>query len=61
MDVTSELTIVIPVRIDYQERRENIDSILTYLIDCTSANIIIMEVDDNQKLFMLFGYPTRPV
>lgn len=52
MDITSQLTVVIPVRIDCQERSENIESILIYLINCTSANIIIMEVDNKQKLFI---------
>lgn len=28
MDVTSELTIVIPVRIDCKERKENLDAVL---------------------------------
>ncbi len=40
MDITSELTIVIPVRIDCQERKENLDTVLTSLLKTTEAPII---------------------
>ena len=52
MDITSELTIVIPVRVDSKEREENLRSILSYLISYTSATILIMEVDEEQKFFL---------
>ena len=52
MDITSELTIVIPVRVDSKEREENLRSILFYLISYTSATILIMEVDEEQKFFL---------
>ena len=52
MDITSELTIVIPVRMDSKEREENLRSILSYLISYTSATILIMEVDEEQKFFL---------
>jgi len=50
MDLTSELTIVIPVRIDSQERKHNLESIISFLTYYTSSEIIVMEVDDKQKL-----------
>ena len=52
MDITSELTIVIPVRMDSKKRKENLRSILSYLISYTFATILIMEVDEEQKFFL---------
>ncbi|AEW21112.1 hypothetical protein BFO_0863 [Tannerella forsythia 92A2] len=52
MDITSELTIVIPVRMDSKEREENLRAILPYLISYTYATILVMEVDEEQKFFL---------
>lgn len=52
MDITSELTIVIPVRMDSKEREENLRAILSYLISYTYATILVMEVDEEQKFFL---------
>ena len=51
MDVTKELTIVIPVRIDCIERKENLDAVLLSLLKTTAASILILEADDKQKYF----------
>jgi len=51
MDVTSELTIVIPVRIDYIERKENLDAVLYSLLKTTNAFIVILEADTVQRYF----------
>jgi len=49
MDVTSELTIVIPVRIDCKERKENLGAVLYSLLNATDAFIITMEADTEQR------------
>lgn len=49
MDVTWELTIVIPVRIDCREREENLDAVLYTLLKTTSAFIFILEADKERK------------
>lgn len=49
MDITSELTIVIPVRIDSCERKRNLDAVLFFLLKMTSSFIIIAEADTEQK------------
>ena len=49
MDVTSELTIVIPVRIDCREREENLEVVLYTLLKTTSAFIFILEADKERK------------
>lgn len=49
MDITKELTVVIPVRIDCLERRENLNTVLYSLIETTNAFIIILEADDEQR------------
>ena len=38
MDITSELTIVIPVRVDSRERKENLDTVLLFLLEMTEAS-----------------------
>lgn len=52
MDITSELTIVIPVRIDSKERIDNINSIVNFLLRKTLSKIIILETGYEQKLFI---------
>lgn len=51
MDITSELTIVIPVRIDCQERKENLDAVLYSLLRTTNASILILEADTERKYY----------
>ncbi|SMO70819.1 N-terminal domain of galactosyltransferase [Saccharicrinis carchari] len=51
MDVTAELTIVIPVRIDCKERKENLDIVLFSILETTSAFIIILEADSKRQYF----------
>lgn len=51
MDLTSELTIVIPVRIDSKERKENLDVVLFSLLNTTNAFIIILEADTEQRYY----------
>lgn len=51
MDITAELTIVIPLRIDCTERKYNLDAILLYLSSYTNAKIILMEVDNKQNFY----------
>ncbi|ALO48924.1 galactosyltransferase-related protein [Hoylesella enoeca] len=48
MDLTSEFTIVIPVRIDCKERKENLDAVLFSLLNTTNAFIILLEADTEQ-------------
>lgn len=49
MDITSQLTIVIPVRIDSKERHENLNAIILFILNNTQADIIVMEADDKQR------------
>ncbi len=49
MDITAELTFVIPVRIDSIERKENLDTVLSYLSTNTDASIIVLEADSEQR------------
>ena len=51
MDITSELTIVIPVRVDSRERKENLDTVLLSLLEMTEASIIILEADMEKRYF----------
>ena len=51
MDITSELTIVIPVRVDSYERKENLDMVLLSLLEMTEASIIILEADMEKRYF----------
>jgi hypothetical protein len=53
MDLTGEFTIVIPVRIDCRERKENLDTVIHCLLNGISANIIVLEADTEQ----LYHYP----
>lgn len=49
MDITSELTIVIPVRIDCRERKENLDAAICSLLGTTHSSIIVLEAGREQK------------
>lgn len=51
MDITKNLTIVIPIRIDSEERKRNLDTVLHSLLELTSTYIIILEADKIQKYF----------
>jgi glycosyltransferase involved in cell wall biosynthesis len=53
IDLTNELTIVIPVRIDCRERKENLDTVIHCFLNETSAKIIVLEADKEQ----LYNYP----
>lgn len=59
MDVTSGLTIVIPVRIDCTERKKNLDTVLLSLLKETSSFIIILEADTEQRYY--FSEPSDRV
>lgn len=52
MDTTLELTIVIPVRIDCRERKENLDAVIRSLIKIERLSIIILEADVKQKYLL---------
>ncbi|SEA48548.1 N-terminal domain of galactosyltransferase [Porphyromonadaceae bacterium KH3R12] len=49
MDITKELTIVIPVRIDSIERKENLDTVISFFMNYTFAHLIVLEGDDKQR------------
>lgn len=49
MDITQDVTIVIPLRVDCEERLMNLDTILRFLLNETAAQIIILEADDTPK------------
>jgi len=49
MDLTTELTIIIPFRIDCKERKENLDTVLFLLLKTTNAFIIILEADIERR------------
>ena len=51
MDITRNLTIVIPVRIDCAERKENLDTVIHSLLKTTNAYIIILEADVKREYF----------
>lgn len=51
MDVTKKLTIVIPVRIDCEERKENLDAIIHSLLMTTESQIVILEADIIRKYY----------
>lgn len=51
INVTKELTIVIPVRIDCDERKKNLDAVIYSLLETTEACIIIMEADVKREYF----------
>lgn len=56
MDITSELTITIPLRIDSKERTENLNAVVDFFINRSLASIILLEADINQLYF-----PTKHV
>lgn len=61
MDVTNKLTVVIPIRIDCEERKENLDTVLFSLLKMTNASIIILEADTKRKYFNDFIESTNLV
>lgn len=46
----SNLTAIIPIKLDSEQRKKNIDVTLRYLLQNTNSKIIITECDDFQKL-----------
>lgn len=61
MDVTKELTVVIPVRIDCEEREKNLDTVLFSLIKMTDASVIILEADTERRYFNSFIESTNRI
>lgn len=61
MDVTKEMTVVIPVRVDCEERKENLDTVLFSLLKMTDASVIILEADTKRKYFNDFIESTNRV
>ena len=53
MDITNELTVVVPIRIDCRERKENLDTVIHFFLNNTVAKIIVLEADKEQ----LYHYP----
>ncbi|MDD4010261.1 MAG: galactosyltransferase-related protein [Fermentimonas sp.] len=51
MDITKELTVIFPVRIDCLERKENLNTVLLALLKMTNVSIIILEADNKQRYF----------
>lgn len=49
MAISKELTVVIPLRIDSEERKENLDAIVKFFTEQTEASIIILEADKSRK------------
>lgn len=49
MDHTKALTVVIPVRIDSRERKENLDSVISFFLRETFALVIVLEADKSRQ------------
>jgi hypothetical protein len=49
MEHLQHITIVIPVRIDSRERRENLDASLDYIFSRMDIKVLLLEADTNQK------------
>ncbi len=54
--VLSDLTFLIPVRIDSTERRENTDTVIRYLFSHFDTSVILLEADKEQKLHPDYNY-----
>lgn len=70
MDKTKKITILIPLRIDFSERKENLDSVVSFFLQNTSATILLLEADrrqqyfcnvDNERLRMVFIEDEDPI
>ena len=49
MKELENITIIIPLRIDSEERRTNLDAALDYLLSFTGINVMLLEADTEQK------------
>jgi len=52
----NDVTFLIPIRIDSEERRENLDIILNYLVSKFNTHIILLEDDKEQKYYIKKSY-----
>ena len=52
MDLTREVSIVIPLRVDNPERAENLRFILSLLLQQTEVSVDILEADTEQRFFI---------
>lgn len=52
----SDLTFIIPLRIDSNERKENVDTVIKFLNRNFNAFILILEADKEQKYFPEFKF-----
>lgn len=55
------MTVVIPLRVDCEERKENLDTVLFSLLKMTDASVIILEADTKRKYFNDFIESTNRV
>jgi hypothetical protein len=51
----TDTTLLIPIRIDTEERKKNINITLQYILKHTDCDVIIKENDANQKLFLEYN------
>jgi len=49
-----DITILIPVRIDSQEREANIKAVLEFIKKCFETEILVLEADKKEKIFSPF-------
>ena len=52
MNRLTDVTFVIPVRIDSPERARNLDLLINYIIRSFDSNILVMEADSQQRYFV---------
>lgn len=52
MDITQDVTIVIPLRVDFEERVQNLDTVIRFFLNETQAKVIILEADTTPKYKM---------
>ena len=52
MDLTREVSIVIPLRVDNPERAENLRFILSLLLQQTEVSVDILEADTEQRFYL---------
>lgn len=51
------ITIIIPVRIDSEERRTNLNTVLDYLCEYSGIKVILLEADSKQQYKLQKEYP----
>lgn len=52
MDITTDITILIPARIDCSERKQNLDAVLSFFLQQTHASLIVLEADSESKIIL---------